>query len=103
MSASNTMTAESRNTLDTLFTTIKSRRTAAPDKSYTAQLFYKGRARIAQKVGEEAVEVVIESMKGDTEGLKAESADLLYHLLVLWADAGLTPEDVYDVLEQRAK
>ena len=88
-------------TLDRLYKAILERRGADPETSYTAKLFYRGRAKIAQKLGEEAVETVIEAITGDREKLAEESADLLYHLLVLWADAGLKPKDVYDVLAGR--
>jgi phosphoribosyl-ATP pyrophosphohydrolase len=88
-------------TLDRLYKAILERRGADPETSYTAKLFYRGRAKIAQKLGEEAVETVIEAITGDKVKLAEESADLLYHLLVLWADAGLKPRDVYDVLAGR--
>lgn len=87
--------------LDDLFQTIAGRRGADPASSYTAKLFSRGTAKIAQKVGEEAVEAVIEAMCRDKAKLAEESADLLYHLLVLWADAGIQPADVYAVLESR--
>jgi phosphoribosyl-ATP pyrophosphohydrolase len=86
--------------LDRLFATIASRRGADPGISYTAKLFSEGRARIAQKLGEEAVETVIAAVE-DSSGLVGESADLLYHLLVLWADAGLAPTEVWAALEAR--
>jgi len=88
-------------TLDRLYQAIVSRRGADPEVSYTARLFHKGRAKIAQKLGEEAIETVIEAVKAEPAKLAQESADLLYHLLVLWADAGLQPEDVYEVLASR--
>ena len=78
------MTVDAR-VLDRLSATIEARRSADPGSSYTAKLFSKGRAKIAQKVGEEAVETVIEAMGADPAKLAAESADLLYHLLVLSA------------------
>lgn len=87
--------------LDSLHATILSRRGADPDSSHTARLFSRGRAKIAQKLGEEAVETVIEGVRGDKAKLAEESADLLYHLLVLWADAGLDPAEVYAILESR--
>ena len=87
--------------LDRLFATVASRRGADPGVSYTAKLFSEGRARIAQKLGEEAVETVIAAI-GDEPGLANESADLLYHLMVLWADAGIAPADVWAALERRA-
>lgn len=82
---------------------IQSRKTADPASSYTAQLFSKGINKIAQKVGEEAVEVVIEA-KDDNDALfLGESADLLYHYLVLLAAKGKSLEDVMKVLEERHK
>lgn len=87
--------------LERLFETIVSRKTADPTTSYTAKLFSRGRARIAQKVGEEAVETVIAASTNDTAHIVTESADLLYHLLVLWADVGIRPEQVWQTLESR--
>ncbi|WP_026873284.1 phosphoribosyl-ATP diphosphatase [Inquilinus limosus] len=87
--------------LDRLSAVIRSRRGADPASSYTAKLLARGRPKIAQKLGEEAVETVIEAMRGDADAIAAESADLLYHLLVLWADAGVAPEAVWTVLESR--
>ena len=87
--------------LDDLYATIVSRKGGDPESSHTARLFARGRAKIAQKLGEEAVETVIEGVSGTPEKLAAESADLLYHLLVLWADAGVQPADVYAILEGR--
>ena len=91
----------SQNTLEKLFDVIESRRNADPSASYVASLFDKGTAKIAQKVGEEAVETCIEALQGDKEKLAEESADLLFHLMVLWADAGLKPDDIMHVLEKR--
>lgn len=87
--------------LDRLYTVIESRKGGDPAASYTAKLFARGRSKIAQKLGEEAVEAVIEGIRGDADALAAESADLLYHLLVLWADAGVRPEDVWQALAAR--
>ena len=87
--------------LDRLFRVIESRRAAEPGQSHTARLFAKGPGKIAQKVGEEAVETVIEGVAGAPEKLAAESADLLYHLLVLWAARGLDPDQVWAALEAR--
>ena len=86
--------------LDRLFATIASRRGADPGISYTASLFSQGRGRIAQKLGEEAVETVIAAVEGSS-GLANESADLLFHLLVLWADAGIAPAEIWAALESR--
>lgn len=87
--------------LDRLFTTVLARKGADPETSYTAKLYSRGTAKIAQKVGEEAVEAILEAVRGDKAALAAESADLLYHLLVLWADTGLDPAEVWSKLAQR--
>jgi phosphoribosyl-ATP pyrophosphohydrolase len=87
--------------LDRLFSVIESRRNADPTVSNTAKLFQKGTRKIAQKVGEEAVEVVIEAVRGKRDRIVAESADLMYHLLVMWADAGVAPAEVWDELARR--
>jgi phosphoribosyl-ATP pyrophosphohydrolase len=88
-------------TLVELYALIEARRTGDPASSYVARSFAKGRAKLAQKVGEEAVETVIAAIGGDREAVIAESADLLFHLLMLWADAGVAPADVLAALEQR--
>lgn len=87
--------------IDELFAVIEGRKGADPESSYTARLFDDGRERIARKVGEEAVEIVLAAMKDDRDEIASESADLLYHLLVLWADAGQTPADIWAKLEKR--
>jgi phosphoribosyl-ATP pyrophosphohydrolase len=87
--------------LDRLFATIAARKGADPSRSYTASLLAKGMDKCARKFGEEAVETVIAAVQGDKAALTAESADVLYHLLVLWAAADITPEDVYCVLKNR--
>lgn len=89
--------------LQTLQQLVHERKEHAPQTSYTAQLFNKGLARIAQKVGEEAVECVIETMKGDRKRLKEEAADLLYHLLVLLSAQDLEIADIVTVLKNRHK
>lgn len=88
--------------IDRLHATVLARKGSDPGASYTAKLYTKGRAKIAQKLGEEAVECVIEAVRDDHDGLVAESADLLYHLCVLWADAGVDPAEVWEKLEARA-
>jgi phosphoribosyl-ATP pyrophosphohydrolase len=95
------MAAELGPTLDRLWQVIQSRRSADPETSYTARLFARGRAKIAQKLGEEAVEAVIEGVGDDRAALVGESADLLYHLLVLWAAAGVSPADIAAELARR--
>jgi phosphoribosyl-ATP pyrophosphohydrolase len=87
--------------LDDLFAVIAGRRGADPDSSYTARLFAKGRPKIAQKVGEEAVETVIAAMGGERAAVISESADLIYHLMVLWAECGLAPDEVWAELKRR--
>jgi phosphoribosyl-ATP pyrophosphohydrolase len=88
--------------LDSLFAVIQSRKGASPETSYTAKLFAQGTLKIAKKLGEEGVETALAAVAQDKACLAAESADLLYHLLVLWAACGLTPEDAYKALEARA-
>jgi phosphoribosyl-ATP pyrophosphohydrolase len=89
-------------TLDRLYRVIESRKGGNGVSSYTAQLFAQGNVKIAKKLGEEAIETVIEGTRGNAQGIIAESADLLYHLLVLWAFAGVEPQDVWRALESRA-
>lgn len=88
-------------TLKRLETIIAARQTGDPSQSYVASLTAKGRAKIAQKVGEEAVETVIAAIAGDKAGLTKEAADLLFHLAVLLADAGLSFDDVFAELDAR--
>jgi len=80
--------------LERLWRVIESRRGADPETSYTAKLLARGNAKVAQKLGEEAVEAVIEGVRGDRAALIGESADLLYHLFVLWAATGVTPAEI---------
>lgn len=87
--------------IDRLFHIIESRRGDDPETSYTASLYASGRRRIAQKVGEEATETVIAAIARSSEEVAEESADLLFHLLVLWSDVGITPQDVREVLANR--
>lgn len=88
-------------TLGRLRTIVASRADAPPEKSYTAKLLAAGRPTIAQKVGEEAVESVIAALSGSKADLVGESADLLYHLSVLWYEAGITPDDIDAELAHR--
>ncbi|MBM3477693.1 MAG: phosphoribosyl-ATP diphosphatase [Alphaproteobacteria bacterium] len=87
--------------IDRLYEVIESRRDADPSTSHTAKLFAKGTRKIAQKAGEEAVELVIEAVRGKRERIVEESADLMYHLLVLWADAHVRPQEVWQELMRR--
>ena len=87
--------------LDRLFATILARKGSDPAKSYTAKLLTEGRTKIARKFGEEAVETTVAALGEGHERVAAESADLLYHLLVLWADCGVTPTEVWAALAAR--
>jgi phosphoribosyl-ATP pyrophosphohydrolase/phosphoribosyl-AMP cyclohydrolase len=80
---------------------IRNRRRHKPEGSYTAQLFQQGTGRIAQKVGEEAIETVVAALQRDSEALKEETADLLYHLMVLLEERGIGITDVAGVLRKR--
>jgi phosphoribosyl-ATP pyrophosphohydrolase/phosphoribosyl-AMP cyclohydrolase len=87
--------------LDELEGIVQSRRTASPDSSYTAKLFQQGRFKIAQKVGEEGLEAAMAGVAQDDERLIDESADLLFHLLVLLNERGLAVRDVLRRLDER--
>ena len=87
--------------IDRLFAVIESRRGGDPKTSYVAKLFSKGRRKIAQKVGEEAVETVIAAIDKDRGEVVKESADLLFLLMVLWAELDLKPADVFAELARR--
>ncbi len=87
--------------LDRLWATVLARKNADPAVSHSARLLSRGTAKIAQKFGEEAVECLIEAVGGHRLALVAESADVLYHLLVLWVDAGLRPEQIWSELSRR--
>ncbi|HVH81941.1 MAG TPA: phosphoribosyl-ATP diphosphatase [Stellaceae bacterium] len=84
-----------------LWQTIDARRGADAESSYTARLLAAGPTGVARKFGEEALETIIEGVKNDGAALTRESADVLYHLLVLWAAADITPDDVADELTRR--
>ncbi len=87
--------------LERLFAVIESRKGASAEASYTAKLLAGGAPLIGEKITEEAAETVAAALGEGNERLAAESADLLYHLLVLWADAGLGPEQVWAELARR--
>ena len=80
---------------------VRSRRDVMPEGSYTTSLFQAGAARVAQKVGEEGVELALARMKDDREEMANEAADLLFHMLVLLADAGMSLDDALTVLRKR--
>jgi phosphoribosyl-ATP pyrophosphohydrolase len=87
--------------LDRLWSVVMSRRTADPAVSHSARLLARGTPKVAQKFGEEAVECLIEAVAGNRDALVAESADVLYHLIVLWVSMGVSPDDVWAELKRR--
>ena len=91
----------SKFTLADLEQRVSDRASASSEQSYTRQLLDKGVAQCAKKFGEEAVEAVLAVVSEDRERVVAESADVLYHLLVLWAALGIAPQDVYGALKAR--
>ncbi|MBA3601721.1 MAG: bifunctional phosphoribosyl-AMP cyclohydrolase/phosphoribosyl-ATP diphosphatase HisIE [Acidobacteria bacterium] len=94
---------ESENFLFELEKTIRDRKTNPSDASYTTKLFQKGINKIAQKVGEEAVELIIEAKDDNTESFKNEAADLFYHLLVLFAEKEVELKDILETLKKRKR
>ena len=89
--------------LDQLGRLIAERHKTMPEGSYTTSLFSEGKARIAQKVGEEGVELALARMKDDSAEMASEAADLLFHMMVLLEDAGLSLADAVSVLQDRHK
>ena len=87
--------------LERLYRAVLAARDLDPALSRTAKLFQRGPAKMAKKLAEEAIEVVIDAVNGDAEAVVRESADLLYNLTVLWASAGVQPEDVWREMERR--
>jgi phosphoribosyl-ATP pyrophosphohydrolase len=87
--------------LDRLYNQVVSRKGADPQKSYTARLYKDGIAKCAKKLGEEGVEAALAGVLHDKKGLISESADLIYHLVVVWAMVGVTPDEVYAELTAR--
>ena len=95
------MSSRFAETLERLAATIASRQGADPQSSYTAKLLGEGPERAAKKLGEEAVETVIAAIKGDADAVAAESADLVYHWLVLLSASGVSLDQVAAKLEAR--
>ena len=87
--------------LDRLHGVVLSRRTADPALSHSARLLSRGIAKVAQKFGEEAVECLIEAVAGNHQAVVAESADVIYHLIVLWVATGVEPQEVWAELIRR--
>jgi phosphoribosyl-ATP pyrophosphohydrolase len=87
--------------LERLYLAVIAAKGLDPSVSRTARLLQRGPAKMAKKLAEEAVEVAIDTVRGRTEAVISESADLLYNLAVLWASAGVRPEDVWREMERR--
>lgn len=87
--------------MDRLHALLETRRKASPTSSYTAKLLTRGPVQVAKKLGEEAVETVIEAVRGDRDKLVLESADLLYHLVTLWIAMDVKPERIWQELARR--
>jgi phosphoribosyl-ATP pyrophosphohydrolase len=89
--------------LDRLYTAVMAARAADPATSRTARLLRSGHGKMAKKLAEEAVEVVIDAMHGNTDAVVRESADLLYNLVVLWVASGIHPKDVWAEMTRRER
>jgi phosphoribosyl-ATP pyrophosphohydrolase len=87
--------------LERLYLAVIAAKDLDPATSRTARLFQRGPAKMAKKLAEEAIEVVIDAVNGKTDAVVRESADLLYNLTVLWASAGVRPDDVWREMERR--
>ena len=87
--------------VDRLWATVVKRRSVDPSKSHSARLLARGTAKVAQKFGEEAVECLIEAVAKNPAAVITESADVLYHLTVLWVAAGVEPAEVWAELRRR--
>jgi len=87
--------------LERLYLAVLAAKDLDPATSRTARLFQHGSSKMAKKLAEEAIEVVIDAVSGDAQAVVRESADLLYNLTVLWASAGVRPEDVWREMERR--
>ncbi len=87
--------------IEELFDVIEQRKGGDPETSYVARTVSRGREHVAKKVGEEGVEVALAGALEDRKGIVSESADLLFHLLVLWSAAGVAPAEVFDELSKR--
>lgn len=92
---------DKNNVLDRLYSVIETHKSTNPQTSYTAKLFSEGLPSIAKKVGEESVEIITAALVENKKQVIEESADLLYHLLVLWAKKGIKPDDVWEELNRR--
>jgi phosphoribosyl-ATP pyrophosphohydrolase len=93
--------AHDLSTLGALYDVIEARKGSDASASYVASLFADGKGKIARKVGEEAIEAMVAALADGKDALIAESADLLFHLMILWSACGVTPEDVMAELKRR--
>lgn len=89
--------------LSRLFRAVMAAKDLDPERSRTARLFRRGQPKMAKKLAEEAIEVAIDAVSGNSEAVIRESADLLYNLMVVWVAAGVRPEDVWTEMERREK
>ena len=89
--------------LDRLYQQVIAAKSGDPATSRTAKLMRAGRSKVAKKLAEEAIEVVIDAMNGERDAVVRESADLLYNLVVLWAEAGIRPQSVWDEMARRER
>ena len=87
--------------LEKLFAVVVARRDATPRRSHSARLLARGTPKVAQKLGEETFECLIEAVAGHRDKLIGESADVLYHLVVLWVDQGVSPDEIWAELARR--
>jgi len=89
--------------LERLYKAVIDLKKGGPAHSRTARLIHSGRSKIAKKLAEEAVEVVIDAMQNNREAVVRESADLLYHIVVLWASVGIRPQDIWSEMDRRER
>ena len=89
--------------IDRLYEAVLAAKQGDPRTSRTARLLRSGRTKMAKKLAEEAIEVILDAMHGGREAVIRESADLVYHLVVLWGAAGITPQDVWNEMERRER
>jgi phosphoribosyl-ATP pyrophosphohydrolase len=97
------MLSRMSDSLDRLFEAVLAARQSDPATSRTARLLQAGRAKMAKKLAEEAIEVVIDAMNGHRDAVVRESADLLYNLVVVWVASGVQPKDVWGEMERRER
>lgn len=89
--------------IDRLYEAVRNARVADPDRSRTAKLFRGGVEKMAKKLGEEAIELSIGALQGNRQEVIEESADVMYQLCVLWAECGVTPDDIRSEMERRER